>query len=94
MSFPNYLGRSCQPKYTKTKEFVQIESEYTERTALGFADIFSSMVWISVFLFFSKKACCPQTSGSLVRSFMQFWKEILRLFDLLLFLSKPEFFNR
>jgi len=27
MSFPNYLGNSCQPKYIKTKKLVQIESE-------------------------------------------------------------------
>lgn len=27
MSFPNYLGKSCQPKYIKTKELVQIGSE-------------------------------------------------------------------
>lgn len=27
MSFLNYLGKRCQPKYIKTKELVQIESE-------------------------------------------------------------------
>lgn len=40
MSFPNYLGKSCQPKYIKTKEFVQIKSEYPERTTLGFAETY------------------------------------------------------
>lgn len=40
MSFPNYLGKSCQPKYIKTKEFVQAESEYIESAALGFEDTY------------------------------------------------------